>query len=562
MDKSKHNSYLTFKLKDEDIKRLQHDILDAKDASKGVRIKIEATHSGIVNGNKKFYLPVGMKAGTDSFVKPYPKPVTVNHDQYSSPLGRIAEASYISYGIGGQIDTLRPRGISDSKSIAKVRDFVKSSTYKMDGYKGLGHIQLIAEINDKDAIQKIVDKRYLTVSIGGGTNAMYCSICGVDNKRKSCDHYPGQVYDGEECFFVSGDLMDFDHVSYVNSPADKNTNTELLDSDDYRITILDFITLDKGKKMNLKDFLQGKFPTYKEVKDYMEGIGLAAYISDDTSGVKELDFVLLDEKILPIHDKAHAIAARLILQDAEIEDADKNVALEVIDQKLNNLVGEAFSLNDELEKLKTPAKDGKVTDAVNTPAHAGQVNISDEAINNIVSKVVDELKKSFNVSDSYSVTRLKSIQRVNDSLEAEVQSLTDKLRKNTINQILTLEDKLSDNDYRQKLEARNITSLEDKLDDLINGSSTNKSNTDPVNDNNKTLEPNSVDKTKVSDNVQEDNSNVQDQGTTNTNKLSASEIVDEYKRLIREKGLSSAKKYIHDLRDENKLPDNFTFNGV
>lgn len=558
MDKSKHNSYLTFKLKDEDIKRLQHDILDAKDTSKGVRIKIEATHSGIVNGNKKFYLPVGMKAGTDSFVKPYPKPVTVNHDQYSSPLGRIAEASYISYGIGGQIDTLRPKGVMDSKSMSKVRDFVKSSTYQMDGYKGLGHIQLIAEINDKDAIQKIVDKRYLTVSIGGGTNAMYCSICGVDNKRKSCDHYPGQVYDGEECFFVSGDLMDFDHVSYVNSPADKNTNTELLDSDDYRITILDFITLDKGKKMNLKDFLQGKFPTYKEVKDYMEGIGLAAYLSDDVSNVKELDFVLLDEKILPIHDKAHAIAARLILQDAEIEDADKNVALEVIDEKLTSLIGEAFSLSDELDKLKTPAT-APVADKVDN----AQVSISDEAINNIVSKVVDELKKSFNVSDSYSVTRLKSIQRVNDSLEAEVQSLTDKLRKNTINQILTLEDKLSDNDYRQKLETRNITSLEDKLDDLINGlSNKSKTDTDPVADNNKSLEPNSVDKTKVSDNVQDDNSNVQDQGTTNTNKLSPSEIVDEYKRLIREKGLSSAKKYIQDLRDENKLPDNFTFNGV
>ncbi len=558
MDKSKHNSYLTFKLKDEDIKRLQHDILDAKDTSKGVRIKIEATHSGIVNGNKKFYLPIGMKAGTDSFVKPYPKPVTVNHDQYSSPLGRIAEASYISYGIGGQIDTLRPKGVMDSKSMSKVRDFVKSSTYHMDGYKGLGHIQLIAEINDKDAIQKIVDKRYLTVSIGGGTNAMYCSICGVDNKRKSCDHYPGQVYDGEECFFVSGDLMDFDHVSYVNSPADKNTNTELLDSDDYRITILDFITLDKGKKMNLKDFLQGKFPTYKEVKDYMEGIGLAAYLSDDVSNVKELDFVLLDEKILPIHDKAHAIAARLILQDAEIEDADKNVALEVIDEKLTSLIGEAFSLSDELDKLKTPAT-APVADKVDN----AQVSISDEAINNIVSKVVDELKKSFNVSDSYSVTRLKSIQRVNDSLEAEVQSLTDKLRKNTINQILTLEDKLSDNDYRQKLETRNITSLEDKLDDLINGlSNKSKTDTDPVADNNKSLEPNSVDKTKVSDNVQDDNSNVQDQGTTNTNKLSPSEIVDEYKRLIREKGLSSAKKYIQDLRDENKLPDNFTFNGV
>jgi len=310
--------------------------------------------------------------------------------------------------------------------------------------------------------------------------------------------------------------------------------------------------------MNLKDFLQDKFPTYKEVRDYMEGIGLAAYLSDDTSNVKELDFVLLDEKILPIHDKAHAIAARLILQDAEIEDADKNVALEVIDEKLTSLVGEAFSINDELEKLKAPAT-APIADKVDN----AQVSISDEAINNIVAKVVDELKKSFNVSDSYSVTRLKSIQRVNDSLEAEVQSLTDKLRKNTINQILTLEDKLSDNDYRSKLEARNISSLEDKLDDLINGLSDKNKQDDGDNKDGKSLEPNSVDKTNVSDKVNEDDSKPkQEPDNTNTNKLSNSEIVDEYKRLIREKGLSAAKKYIQDLRDENKLPDNFTFNGV
>lgn len=52
--------------------------------------------------------------------------------------------------------------------------------------------------------------------------------------------------------------------------------------------------------------------------------------------------------------------------------------------------------------------------------------------------MVDEIKKSFNVSDSYSSGRLKSIQKVNDSLELEVQSLTEKLRKNTINQIFDI----------------------------------------------------------------------------------------------------------------------------
>lgn len=65
-----------------------------------------------------------------------------------------------------------------------------------------------------------------------------------------------------------------------------------------------------------------------------------------------MDFIISDESIFPIHDKAHAIAARLILADAEISDDDKNTVLEIIDEKLGILVGDKFSLSDELEKLK------------------------------------------------------------------------------------------------------------------------------------------------------------------------------------------------------------------
>ena len=547
-------------LKDEDIKRIKTNISDSTSVNKGIRIKIEATHSGIVNGNKKLYLPVGMKAGTDSFILPYPKPVTVNHDPHVAPIGRVHSAKYVSYGIGGTIDTLRPVGAVDEKSMAAVRKFVKSAGYKKDGYKGLGHVELIADITDMEAIEKISDRRYLTVSIGGASKAIYCSICGVDNKQKYCDHYPGQIYDGEECFFVSGDLMDFDHVSYVNSPADKNTNTELLDSDDYRVTILDFIELDKGTKMNLKDFLQGKFPTYKEVQDHMTSIGIGAHANADIANIKPLDFIISDESIFPIHDKAHAIAARLILADAEISDDDKNTVLEIIDEKLGILIGDKFSLSDELEKLKTPpVEPAHVTDSNGSNP---QISISDETVNAIVQKMVDEIKKSFNVSDSYSSGRLKSIQKVNDSLELEVQSLTEKLRKNTINQILTLEDKMSDNEYRQKLEGRNIASLEDKLEDLINNKSTKL---DPENVEDNKLNPGSLDKTNVSGDVVEDNQNNNDNQNTDTNtnnKLSASEIIDEYKTLVRTKGISAARAYFKNLRDEDKIPDNFTFNGV
>ena len=556
---SNYSYQYTMHLKDEDIKTLNTRINDSKSDLKSIRVKIEATHSGIVNGNRKLYLPIGMKNGIDSFTKPYNKPVTVNHDPYASPLGRVVDAKYVSYGIGGAVDSLRPVGAVDIKSIAKIQKFISTDAYKAAGYKGLGHVELIAEISDKEAIQKIADRRYLTVSIGGGSNSMYCSICGVDNKKEYCNHYPGNVYDGQECFFVTGDKMYFDHVSYVNSPADLNTNTELLDSADCKITILDYVTVEKGsKKMKLTEHLKAKFPTYSEVKDYMVGAGLAKHVNEASAlAAKELDFILSDEKILPIFDKAHAIAARLIVADAEIEDADKDAVLAVIDEKLAALIGKDFSINDELDALKA-VEDNPV--AVVEDKSKDNLTISDESINNIVSKVVDEIKKSFNVSDTYAASRLKSLQKVNDSLEAEVQSLSDKLKTNTVNQILTLEDKLSDNDYKTKLESRNITSLEDKLADILDKNKSTRTEPETVT---QQLNPNSVDKTNVSDTVVEDTTAVVDNNTTTTTndneKLSNSEIIDEYKKLIREKGLSGAKKYIQDLRDANKIPDTFTF---
>jgi hypothetical protein len=290
----------------------------------------------------------------------------------------------------------------------------------------------------------------------------------------------------------------------------------------------------------------------------MVGAGLAKHVNEASAlAAKELDFILSDEKILPIFDKAHAIAARLIVADAEIEDADKDAVLAVIDEKLAALIGKDFSINDELDALKA-VEDNPV--AVVEDKSKDNLTISDESINNIVSKVVDEIKKSFNVSDTYAASRLKSLQKVNDSLEAEVQSLSDKLKTNTVNQILTLEDKLSDNDYKTKLESRNITSLEDKLADILDKNKSTRTEPETVT---QQLNPNSVDKTNVSDTVVEDTTAVVDNNTTTTTndneKLSNSEIIDEYKKLIREKGLSGAKKYIQDLRDANKIPDTFTF---
>ena len=90
-------------------------------------------------------------------------------------------------------------------------------------YQGLGYIELVANITDKNAVEKLLDGRYITGSIGASTDKAVCSICKSDwTKEGPCDHKPGAVYDSAKCFIIAGDLV-YDEYSFVNVPADKHS---------------------------------------------------------------------------------------------------------------------------------------------------------------------------------------------------------------------------------------------------------------------------------------------------------------------------------------------------
>ena len=70
-----------------------------------------------------------------------------------------------------------------------------------------GYIQLQAEITDSDAVTKIKDKRYNTVSISTDARSAVCSICKRDIARDGlCEHERGKKYDGKKCFWYLGGL--------------------------------------------------------------------------------------------------------------------------------------------------------------------------------------------------------------------------------------------------------------------------------------------------------------------------------------------------------------------
>lgn len=170
-------------------------IKEIKDSSgvPALEVVLDATHGGYVNRNFARYNSEAMKRSYKSFYSPFPKPVLTEHNDERSPIGRVVHADFVAMDNGG------------------------------DASKPTSKIRLKALITDLDAIQKVLDGRYMTVSISGKPADIKCSICGEASSFFGCknDHERGHTYDGKSCFADIGD-MDYSEVSFVNKPADQS----------------------------------------------------------------------------------------------------------------------------------------------------------------------------------------------------------------------------------------------------------------------------------------------------------------------------------------------------
>ena len=178
--------------------------------SEGLRPEIEAIHSDKITRNYTYYpLEKVMgdkkkKSGLYSATHPVPKPILRNHDIDSEPLGRIEQA-YMGDG--------------DKKG--------KNAP-----------MMIVPRITDPGAIQKILDGRYLTVSIGADTNEARCSICEANiASDEACDHMRGYFYNakgeavgpddprGKMMYRRIGDFY-IAEVSFVNIPSDDTAKVD------------------------------------------------------------------------------------------------------------------------------------------------------------------------------------------------------------------------------------------------------------------------------------------------------------------------------------------------
>jgi hypothetical protein len=348
-------------------------------------VKIAATHSGLMTGNKGFYLPERMRDGARSFLVPYKKPVLTHHDDFKDPIGRVQSARYVDLThLYPQNDVwmqkLSVGGLKDKDTQKAVQYFLKT-WQDQEEYQGLGYIELLVEITDPDAIQKVLDNRYLTVSTAHTSDAAFCGVCMQNWVADGwCEHEPGSVYEDQKCVLIPGKHL-YNEVSYVNKPADREAkNVEIVEGiplhmatdSDFEPRNVDVRLFCKGPacifdmaseaEISLKDAegpLEEVIDSMSEKTREQEVLDLIMTVLEDTS--KDLPEELgKDEETLKL---AHSLLSIDCCNEKEAENFDAKVELS---QKLRDKATEIeVELEDNEVELQVKADAEAAAQAAN-----------------------------------------------------------------------------------------------------------------------------------------------------------------------------------------------------
>lgn len=296
---------------------------------KGFYVEAGMTHADKLINNR-IYFRDKMEKAAPSFIHPYKKPVLRHHDDGQDPIGRVVKVEFVNTQ---DPSLVRFCNLSSDKMRDLYVHYLTDNFLFKEGYEGTGFLLGGLDITEKDAIEKIMDERYMTLSIGFGTNKRVCSYCGTDwISEMPCEHFPGSEVDGVKVFHLTGDLT-YNEVSFVNEPADPsaqilktvgidaNACPYCLDTVADKLTYLkdkveelsmfeEMLNLIKsGQKVSMEDFL---------VSDGFDADKLYEFLISDsncqvnTSELKDSEFARAG-RILPIVDQNHFEAIRKLL---------------------------------------------------------------------------------------------------------------------------------------------------------------------------------------------------------------------------------------------------------
>lgn len=318
---------------------------------------IEASHSNTVINNCK-YTDNSMLRDVQSYTFPFAKPMLKHHNDFNGePIGRIKNAECIDSNL-------------------------------LPGTKA---INVVANITDKDAMTKLLDGRYNTVSIGAYPKSITCNHCGnkilKDGKFNFCGHMRGQVYDNQKCTWTMEDL-EYSELSIVNAPADRYAQV-------YKLVV--------NKKKNKED-------------NSDDGLKVDNNIVDEVlEAITEIENLVENNEIISENNEENVIEGNNDNNQNEIEDTEN----EVLKEKIKNL---ELQLSANLESINNLTEQNTLLSADN------------EFLTNRCEELSNKLET---ISDSYKKDLLTVLNKFSNNVEENanfkiIKSEFDRIEYNNI----------------------------------------------------------------------------------------------------------------------------------
>lgn len=277
-----------------------------------INVRMKATHFNFVNKNSVYYTTDAVTNGAKSWVSPYQKPKLVGHDKTRDPIGRIVDFRIVN-----------------SDAVDEPPDYV----------------ELTAKITDSSAIEKVLDGRYSTVSVGSRSSRVLCSECGQNIIQDGlCEHKKGTRNDkGKRIHWVI-DQIDYVESSFVNEPADEYASVDAVDLGTGWIPYKDFLDNRETILMQLEDsYMDVNKLTYK-ARANLPDSAFCYVVSTDGTKVRKF----------PAHDAAHVRNGLAKIATAELPESAKRKILGGLKRRAKRFevsVNEDFLATDAIEYI-------------------------------------------------------------------------------------------------------------------------------------------------------------------------------------------------------------------
>lgn len=377
-----------------------------------------------LTSNYNNYSAVELEKALQSWVEPYPKPIIMNHDLNTEPIGRVMAAKMDKEGDGSPF------------------------------------VRLQVAITDPVAAQKILDKRYLTGSVGGRAGKAVCSISGEDLATENASGRPaapkyrrGQVYKGKLAFIDMQDIS-FKEYSFVNQPADGKSgvrSTTVVDDENKKPTSEGWVAKSSAFVLHMNEEDIYSFDEHesllknmkkKESKPlylHLKGAFLTAMaIQESESAHSEANSLLSSgevEKDINPQEKSN--------MDANVVSEDILAAVEDLSQDLSAIASGTVEESEE-----TPAEEAPETEAPEVEEAP-----KEETANEEVPEAAEESVKGEEASDKAVVENealLEAIQKIlEDAATVDASTAAALLVANELNQKETA-DILTEQDGQHK----------------------------------------------------------------------------------------------------------------